>query len=192
MTVGSERVPRRGHRNGGRHDECETWVEVAENIEEANNLRRVDHLRDGEAQAEQQAGCERGEYGGHGSEANQVSKNEAGHDGCRHEQPGRHYRAGREPRDTTDAVTAGAAAAETRAEADEEPSHHDERPRDRNRDVRQFTPRHPVELRCGNQSDKESNPPCNITYPGCPQTADNATDTSDPTVGEPHQGSGKP
>src|SRR5713101_8779573 len=42
-------------------------------------------------------------------------------------------------------MTAGAAAAEARAEADQEPGDHDERPRDRNHDVRQFARRHPVE-----------------------------------------------
>src|SRR5207245_7252170 len=46
-----------------------------------------------------------------------------------------HERPPRQPRQTAHSMTAGAAAAEARAEADQEPGDHDEWPRERNRDV---------------------------------------------------------
>lgn len=79
------------------------------------------------------------------SEPDQMTQGEAGYDGCRHEQSGRHERAPREPGNTADAMTAGAAATETCAEADQESTDHDERPKDRNREVRQFAPAIPLE-----------------------------------------------
>jgi hypothetical protein len=39
-----------------RHDEREARVEIAEDIDEGDDLCRVDHLRDGESEAKQQAG----------------------------------------------------------------------------------------------------------------------------------------
>ena len=46
------RVARRRYRDGGRHHKCEARIEIAKNIEEADDLRRVDHLRDSEPEAE--------------------------------------------------------------------------------------------------------------------------------------------
>src|SRR5260370_37894547 len=47
------------------------------------------------------------------SESDQMTQDEAGYDGCRHEQSGRHDRPPRAPGNTADAMTAGAAATET-------------------------------------------------------------------------------
>src|SRR5260370_13330848 len=126
------------------------------------------------------------------SESDQMTKDEAGNDGCRHERSGGHEGAPREPGNTADAMTAGAAATETCAEADQESADHDERPRDRNREVRQFAPRHPVQHGRGDQSDSERNPPCDIARPSRPKTAAYAADPVDPAIGEPQHGSGKP
>jgi hypothetical protein len=62
---------------------------------------------------------------------------------------------------------------------------HDEWPRDRNHNVRQFAPRHPVENRGGDQSDNERNPPCDLAISSRPKTADDAADPGDPTIGKP-------
>ena len=106
-----------------------------------------------------------------------MTQDEARHDGGRHERSGGHERALRQPRQTAHAMTAGAAAAEARAEADQEPTDHDEGPRVRNRDERQFAPRHSVEQRGGDQPDGERNPPCDIASTSRPKPAD---DTADP------------
>jgi hypothetical protein len=57
-------VARHSHRDGGRHDEREVRVPIPKDIKKADDLRRVDHLRDGESQAEEQARSKSGEHGG--------------------------------------------------------------------------------------------------------------------------------
>src|SRR5260370_40842113 len=61
------------------------------------------------------------------AESDQMTQEEGGYDGGRHEQSGRHDRPPREPGNTADAMTAGAAATETCAKADQESADHDER-----------------------------------------------------------------
>jgi hypothetical protein len=70
----------------------------------------------------------------------------------------------------------------------DEPGDHDEWPRKRNRDVRQFAPSHPIEHGSGDQSDSERNPQCDFAISSRPKTANDAADPGDPTIGEPKHG----
>ena len=51
-----ETVPDRRRRDGGQHDEREARVPITNDVEETDNLRGVDHLRNCKAKAEEQAG----------------------------------------------------------------------------------------------------------------------------------------
>ena len=46
------------HHDGAAHHEGQARIPVAEDVEEAEHLGRVDHLRDDEPEAEEQAGGE--------------------------------------------------------------------------------------------------------------------------------------
>src|SRR5713226_4263571 len=125
---------------------------------------------------------------GMGSNPDDVPRDKHGNDGARHEESGRGERAPRKPRDTAYAMSAGAAAAKPRSEADEESGDDDERRRRGQQDWRHRAAGEAIEERRCDEADDEGNAPRRLAGTRRPEIAGDAGDAAH---AEPQQRGGK-